>query len=87
MEDPGDVGLWGVRFQLGLSLHVGFGVSAAEEAVGYGDADQEEVEEFPAPGEDGFVTQLRGLGWEDGEKGDEHASEDSLVDEIGQRCR
>lgn len=72
--------------RLGLLVDVVIGVPAAEEAVGYGDANEEEVEELPAPGDDGFVCQLRGLGCEDGEDGNEDADEDGFVDEVGKGC-
>lgn len=58
MKDLGDVRSGAISLPGGLLFKLGFGVAAAENAVRYGNPDDEKVEEFPATGEDGLVRGL-----------------------------
>lgn len=62
VKDLGEVRVGTVGLRCSLLLELGFGVAVAEQAIGYGDPDNEKVEEFPASGEDGLVHGLWGLG-------------------------
>lgn len=81
VKDLGDVRLWAVDLPRGLPFKLGFGVAVAEQAIGYGDPDDEKVEELPASGEDGLVDEFRGLRKKKRKEGDEDGEEDGFVEE------
>lgn len=58
------------------------GVSAAEETVGDGDADEKEMEELPCSREEGGSGGFRDLRREEGKESYEDGEEDGFVEEV-----